>query len=158
MTLNLCTKQSLFYHDQEDHHDQEDQRNSRFFPELKIYAWPSTVLHSKRNHVSSKMSRRRKWRIQKDYWDFLPNLANRFFHPGFIFFLYDMNYITSRIMTSIPFLICSSEKDNIVISTYSSSGLSEAIMYNMYGIVILKVWRATDNFRKNIFGPNLEKQ
>ena len=92
-----------------------------FIWELKIYSWPCTILHSKLNHVSSKMSRRRKWRIQEDYWDFLPNLANRFFHPGFIFFLYDMNYITRRIMTSIPFLICSSEKDNIVISTYSPS-------------------------------------
>ena len=57
-----------------------------------------------------------------------------------------MNYITSRIMTSIPFLICSSEKDNIVISTYSSSRLSEAFMYNMCGIVILNVWRAADIF------------
>ena len=92
------------------------------------------------------MSRRRKWRIQKDSWDFLSNLANRFFHPGFIFFLYDMNYITSQIMTSIPFLICSSEKDNIVISSYSSSGLSEAFMCNVRGVVNINVRRATDNF------------
>ena len=50
-----------------------------------------------------------------------------------------MNYITSQIMTSIPFLICSSEKDNIVISTYSSSGLSEALMCNMRRVLNVNV-------------------
>ena len=59
-------------------------------------------------------------------------------------------------MTSIPFLICSSEKDNIVISSYSSSGLSEAFMCNVRRIVNINVRRATDNKIK-IWGFKAEK-
>ena len=68
-----------------------------------------------------------------------------------------MNYITSQIMTSIPFLICSSEKDNIVISSYSSSELSEAFMCNVRRIVNINVRRTTDNFWIKFLGLKSEK-